>query len=65
MQEKYLKALVHGFLAVLCTVELLNCKTRSRRFVLGTAVGWHCHATWYHLILEKPKRVDSDRTQRD
>ncbi len=65
MQEKYLKALVHGFLAVLGTVELFNCKSRSRRFVLGTAVGWHAHATFYHLVLEKPKHDSADRRQRN
>ncbi len=53
MREKDLKALVHGFLAILGAAELLNCKSKARRFVLGTAVGWHCHAAWYHLFLEK------------
>jgi len=55
MKEKHLKGLVHGFLAVLGIIELLNCNTRIRRFVLGTAVGWHAHATFYHLVLEKQK----------
>ena len=56
MKEKYLKAMVHGFLAVLGAAELFNCKSRTRKFVLGTAVGWHCHAAFYHLVLEKKER---------
>jgi hypothetical protein len=55
MKEKHLKGLVHGFLTILGAVELFNCKTKTRRFVLGTAVGWHAHATFYHLVLEKDK----------
>lgn len=51
--EKYLKASVHGFLLVLGVAELFNCKNKIRKFVLGTAVGWHAHATFYHLALEK------------
>lgn len=51
--EKYLKAMVHGFLTGLGVVELLNCKSKARKFVLGTAVGWHAHSTFYHLVLEK------------
>jgi len=61
MPEKYLKAMVHGFLMGLGTIELLNCKTRTRKFVLGTAVGWHAHACFYHLILEKSKH-EKDQT---
>ncbi len=55
MKEKHLKALVHGFLAVLGVAELFNSKSRARKFMVGTAVGWHTHATFYHLVLEKEK----------
>jgi hypothetical protein len=58
MREKDLKALVHGFLMVLGIAEFFNCKSRPRRFVLGTAVGWHAHATFYHLCLEKEEQND-------
>src|SRR5208282_533185 len=51
--EKYLKAAVHGFLMGLGIVELFNCQSKARKFVLGSAVGWHAHATFYHLVLEK------------
>ena len=54
MQEKDLKALVHGFLMVLSAVELANAKTDARKFLLGCATGWHANATFYHLFLEKP-----------
>lgn len=54
-EEKLLKAAIHGFLAVLGAIELFNCSSRTRKFILGTAVGWHSHATFYHLFLEKPK----------
>ena len=53
MKENHLKGLVHVFLAVLGAVELFNCTSKARKFVLGTAVGWHAHATFYHLVLEK------------
>lgn len=59
MKEKTLKGLVHGFLAVLGAVELLNCKSRTRKFILGTAVGWHAHATFYHFVLEKNNEEDN------
>jgi hypothetical protein len=53
-QEKYMKAGIHGFLAVLSLIELFHAQTRTRKAFLGGACGWHCHATFYHLFLEKP-----------
>jgi hypothetical protein len=54
--QKYLKAAIHGFLAGLGVIELLNCKSKTRKFVLGSAVGWHAHACFYHLVLEKKEK---------
>ena len=56
MREKDLKALVHGFLAVLAITEFFHSKGRARRFMVGCAAGWHAHATFYHVALEKDKQ---------
>jgi hypothetical protein len=57
MREKDLKALVHGFLAILGAIELANAETKSRQFLLGCATGWHANCTFYHLFLEKEDSV--------
>jgi hypothetical protein len=59
MREKDLKALVHGFLAVVAFAELFNSKTRARKFMVGCAAGWHAHATFYHAVLEKDNAHNS------
>lgn len=57
MREKYLKALVHGFLMLLSATELGNARTKPRQFLLGCATGWHANCTFYHLFLEKEEPV--------
>lgn len=51
--EKYMKAGIHGFLAVLAFVELIHATSRTRKAFLGGACGWHCHSTMYHLFYER------------
>lgn len=52
-REKHLKGAIHAMLALLAVAEFFSAKSRSRKFFIGTAAGWHFHATWYHLLLEK------------
>jgi hypothetical protein len=55
-KEKYLKGAVHGFLALVAATEVPYATTRLRKLLLGAAIGWHLHATFYHLALEKDKK---------
>lgn len=52
-KEKNLKGLIHAVLAGLAVLELASADTKTRKFFLGTAAGWHCHAAFYHFVLEK------------
>ena len=52
-KEKLMKGGVHLVLAGLAVWEMLGAATRPRKFFLGTAAGWHLHATFYHFVLEK------------
>lgn len=53
MREKTLKGIVHAGLTLAAVLELLDCESRKRKFILGLAAGWHLHSTVYHLIYEK------------
>ena len=55
MKEKYIKGLVHGFLALLAFSEVAVTKGRLRKMLVGAAAGWHSHSCFYHFILEKDK----------
>jgi hypothetical protein len=59
------KGAVHGALALAGIYELLTCKTPVRRLLTGALVGWHLHATFYHLLLEKENEKVLDNEQKD
>jgi hypothetical protein len=52
-KEKDLKAIVHGTLAALAIAESFDCKSKIRKLVVGSCAGWHLHALFYHVFLEK------------
>jgi len=52
MKQSTLKGLVHLALAVVGAAETLTAKTGARKFLLGTMVGFHAHATLYHFCYE-------------
>jgi hypothetical protein len=60
MREKDLKAIVHGALALLAIAEAFTCKSKTRKLVTGLCAGWHLHALFYHVFLEKEKLDSTD-----
>ncbi len=57
MKQSTVKGLVHLGLAVLGAAELPTAKSGPRKFLLGTMVGFHVHATLYHFFYEDEKSV--------
>ena len=62
LKEKNLKTIVHGTLAALAIVEAFDCKSRTRKLITGLCAGWHCHATFYHMFIEKD--VDNENEKK-
>jgi hypothetical protein len=52
MKSSTVKGLVHLGLTLFGAAEALTAKTGARKFLLGTMVGFHAHATMYHFFYE-------------
>jgi hypothetical protein len=61
MREKDLKSIVHGALAALAVAEAFNCKSKTRKMLIGACAGWHLHATIFHAIYEKELDIEEEK----
>jgi hypothetical protein len=52
MKDTTLKGLVHVLLAMAAGAEAVDSTTKTRKFLLGTAAGWHASSAFYHFCIE-------------